>query len=40
MMTSSKDLPFAKEMFKEAFKCWIYAVNENCDVKEILKNIG
>jgi hypothetical protein len=40
MMASGEDLSCAKEMFKKTFKCWIATVNENCDVKEVLKNIG
>jgi hypothetical protein len=38
--TSGRDLPRAKEMFKEAFELWVETINEDGDAKEVLKNMG
>jgi hypothetical protein len=27
-------------MFKDAFDLWIKTVNENCNIKEVLKDLG
>jgi predicted RNase H-like HicB family nuclease len=38
--TYGKNLEHAKKMFKEAFELWIETTNEDCDAKEILKNLN
>jgi predicted RNase H-like HicB family nuclease len=38
--TAGDNLSHAKEMFKEAFELWIETVNEDCDAKVVLKNLG
>jgi hypothetical protein len=35
-----KNIAHAKEMFKEAFELWLETTNEDCDAREILKNLN
>jgi predicted RNase H-like HicB family nuclease len=37
--TYGKNMEHAKEMFKEAFELWLETTNEDCDAREILKNL-
>jgi predicted RNase H-like HicB family nuclease len=38
--TYGKNMEHAKEMFKEAFELWLETTNEDCDAREILKNLN
>jgi hypothetical protein len=40
LTTYGDNLKQAQLMFKDAFNLWIETVNEDCNIKEVLENLG
>ena len=40
LTTYGDNLKHAQSMFKDAFSLWIETVNEDCNIKEVLEDLG